>query len=62
MTILDRDQLYDIMIWNNPVNYNDIVEKYEHLNNHYIDNDNIMYLIKIYLCSHKIRLLFNGGG
>ena len=46
----------------NPVNYNDIVEKYEHLNSHYIDRDNIMYLIKNDLCRRKTRLLFDVGG
>ena len=62
MTILDRDQLYDKMIWNNPINYNDIVENYEKLNNHYVDNNNIRYLIKNDVCRPKIRLLLDDGG
>ena len=59
MTILYGGKLYDIIIWNNPVG---IVEKYEKLNNHYIDSNNIMYSIKNDLCSRKIRLLFDDGG
>ena len=40
MTILYDDKLYDKIIWNNPVS---IVEKYEKLNNHYVDDNNIRY-------------------
>ena len=59
LTILDGDKLYDVILWNNPV---DIVEKYENLNSHYIDRDNIMYLIINELCRRKPRLLFHDGG
>ena len=41
LIILDGDKIYDLIIWNNPV---DIVEKYEKLNSHYIDRDNICLL------------------
>ena len=59
MTILDGDTLYDIIIWNNPVS---IVESYEKLNIHYVDGNNIMYLLKNDLCRPKIRVLFDDGG
>ena len=59
MTILGGDKLFDVIIWNNPV---DIVEEYENINSHYIDRDNIMYLIKNDLCRRKTRLLFDDGG
>ena len=39
MTILYDDKLYDKIIWNNPVG---IVEEYEHINNHYVDSNNII--------------------
>ena len=59
MTIRDGDTLYDIILWNNPVS---IVENYEKLNIHYVDSNNIMYLIKNDLCRRKTRLLFDDGG
>ena len=62
LSILDGDKLHDVIIWNNPVDYYGIVEKYENLNSRYIDRDNIMYLINNELCRRKIRLLFDDGG
>ena len=57
-----RDRLYDVIIWNNPVDYYGIVEKYENLNSRYIGRNNIMYLIKNELCRRKTRLLSDDGG
>ena len=50
LSILDGDKLYDVIIWNNPVDYYGIVENYENLKSRYIDRDNVMYLIKNELC------------
>ena len=47
---------------NNPVNYNDIVEKYEKLNSHYVDSNNIRCSIKNNVCRPKIRWLYDDGG
>ena len=62
MTILNRDQLYEIMICNNHINYNSIVEEYDNVDNHYVDNNNMMYLIKNDVYRPKIRLLYDDGG
>ena len=59
LTILDGDKLYDVIIWNNPV---DILEKYDNLSSLYIVGDNIVNLIKNELCRHKTRLLYDDGG
>ena len=61
-TILGDNKLYDIIIWNNPVNCNGIVEEYKNLNNLYIDRNDIMNLIKNELCRCKTRLLYDYGG
>ena len=62
-TINDVDRFYDIIMWNNPVDYcYGIMVKGENLSSHYIKKDNIMNLIKNELCICKIRLLFDDGG
>ena len=43
-TIPYDDKLYDKLIWNKPINSNDIVEEYKILNKYYIDNNNICLL------------------
>ena len=49
------------MIGNNPINDNGFV-KYKNLNKCYINDVNIMYLIKNKLYRPKVRLLFDDGG
>ena len=61
-TIPYDDMLHDKLIWNKPINSNDIVERYKKLNKYYIDNNNIIYLIKNDVCRSKTRLLFDDGG
>ena len=56
MCIRDRlydDMLHDEIIWDKPINSNDIVERYKNLNKYYIDNNNIIYLIKNNVCRPK---------
>ena len=60
-TITNRDRLYDELIGNNPINDDGFV-KYKNLNKCYINDVNIMYLIKNKLYRPKIRLLFDDGG
>ena len=63
MCIRDSDMVYAKLIWNTPININEIVEKYKNVNKYYIDNkNNIIYLLKNKLYRPKIRLLFNDGG
>ena len=57
-----KRQVHDKLIWNKPINSNEIVEEYKKLDKYYIDNNNIIYLIKNKLYRPKIRLLFNDGG
>ena len=61
-TILEHDQVHDRIIWNNHINLNDIVEEYDNIDNHYIDNHEIMYVIVNEWYNHKIRLLFDDKG
>ena len=61
-TIPDRDKLYDMVIWNDHINYKDMVEEYDNINNYYIDNNNIMYSIINDLYRLKIKWLFDDGG
>ena len=61
-TMLNRDKVYEIMIWGDHIDYNSIVENYKELNNLYIDNHNIRYSIKKDLYRPKIRLLFDDMG
>ena len=49
-TITNRDRLYDELIGNNPINYDGFI-KYKNLNVYYINDVNIMYLIKNKLSS-----------
>ena len=46
LTVYDVDKVYDVIIWNNPVGYYNIVVEYESLNDDYIDRCNIMNLNK----------------
>ena len=62
MTILDRDKLYEIVIWNKHINLNSIVEIYEELDKYYIDSNNIRHSILNHIYSCKVRLLFDDGG
>ena len=56
-TIPDRDMVYDKLIWNTPINMNEIVEKYKNEDKYYIDtNINIIYLLKNKLYRPKTRL------
>ena len=41
-TITDDDMVYDKLIWNKPINSNEIVEEYKNVDKYYIDN-NIIY-------------------
>ena len=61
-TIPYDDMVYDKLIWNKPINSNDLVEEYKNLSKYYIDNNNIIYLIKTKLYRPKIRLLFDDAG
>ena len=61
-TIIDRDKLYEIMIWSDHIDYNSIVETYKKLNEYYIDSTNILYSIINNLYRPKIRWLFDDGG
>ena len=62
-TIPDRDMVYDKKLQNKPFNSgNKIVEEYKILNKYYINNNNIIYMIKNILYRPKIRMLFNDGG
>ena len=62
-TIPDRDMVYAKLIWNTPININEIVEKYKNVNKYYIDNkNNFISLLKNKFYTPKIRLLFNDGG
>ena len=61
-TILNRDKLYEIMIWSDHIDYNSIVKNYKKLNNRYIENHNIRYSIKNDLYRPKIGWLFDDGG
>ena len=54
--------LHDKLIWNKPINSNDIVEEYKNLNKYYINDANMMFSRKNKLYRPKIRLLFNDGG
>ena len=60
-TITDRDKLYEKLIGNNPINYDGFM-KYKNLNVCYINDVNIMCLIKNKLYRPKIRLLFDDMG
>ena len=57
-----KRQVYDIIIWNNPVDYYGIVVEYESLNDDYIDTGNIMNLNKNETCMGNVRLIFDDGG
>ena len=63
LTIPNVDKLYDVIMWNNPVDYYyGIVKESENSNSHYIERGNIMNLIKNEMYLYNVRLIFDDGG
>ena len=62
LTIPKVDLIYEIIMWNNPVNYYYGIVNNTDLDGHYIKEGNIMDFIKNEWYLHNVRLIFDDGG
>ena len=44
LPVHDVGEVYDMIIWNNPVGYYSIVVEYENLNDHYVERLSLIHI------------------